>query len=126
MKKIEVLENLKTNEDFKEKTINRHFYWAYEKAKDANLQRLDFEETGFHKDHLEIIENLERFNIEEFTISDQSTGLMESLLAFKQAGYLPTDLIEQKTGRTNWNSKIRKEEKETKPAILLRKLEKLN
>lgn len=121
MKRIDILEKIKPDKELKENKINYRFYWAYKKSKSVNLERLDFEETGFKKDYQEIIENLERFEIEEFTISDQSTGLMESLVAFKKAGYTPIDLIEQETGRINWNFETNQNEKEFKPAILLKK-----
>lgn len=124
MKKIDILENLETNEDFKENKINHRFYWAYEKAKRAGLERLDFEELGFEKDYKEIIENLERFGIKEFTISDQSTALMNELQAFKNKGYSIVDLIEQETGRIDWNFETQEDEKEIKPALLIRKIEK--
>lgn len=124
MKKIDILENLETNEDFQENKINYSFYWAYEKAKRAGLERLDFEELGFEKDYLEIIENLERFEIKEFTISDQSTALMNELQALKNKGYFIVDLIEQETGRTNCNFETKEDEKEIKPALLLRKIQK--
>ena len=124
MKKIDILENLETNEEFKENKINHRFYWAYEKAKRVGLERLDFEELGFEKDYKEIIENLERFEIKEFTISDQSTALMDELQAFKNKGYSIVDLIEQETGRIDWNFETQEDEKEIKPALVLRKIEK--
>lgn len=124
MKKIDILENLKTNEDFEESKINYKFYWAYKNAKRAGLERLDFEELGFEKDYPEIIENLERFEIEEFTISDQSTALMSELQAFKNKGYSIVDLIELETGRTKWNFETEEDEKEIVPALLIRKIKK--
>lgn len=79
---------------------------------------------GFEKDYKEIIENLERFEIKEFTISDQSTALMNELQAFKNNGYSIVDLIEQETGRIDWNFETQEDEKEIKPALVLRKIEK--
>ena len=124
MKKIDILENLKTNEDFEESKINYRFYWAYKNAKRAGHERLDLEELGFEKDYPEIIENLERFDIEEFTISDQSTALMSELQAFKNKGYSIVDLIELETGRTKWNFETEEDEKEIIPALLIRKIQK--
>lgn len=124
MKKIDILENLKTNEDFEESKINYRFYWAYKNAKSARLERLDFEELGFEKDYPEIIENLDRFEIEEFTISDQSTALMSELQAFKNKGYSIVDLIKLETGRTKWNFETEEDEKEIVPALLIRKIQK--
>lgn len=122
MKKIDILEKLKTQEDFEENRINHKFYWAYEKAKRAGLERLDFEDTGFEKDYSEIGENLERFNIDEFTVSEQSTGLMNALQAFRKIGYFPIDVIEQETGRIHWNFETKEDKLEIKPAIVLKKI----
>lgn len=104
MKEILLLEDC---QDLATDKINRYFYQAYLKARREGLERLDFEETGWAGDYPEIIENLERFGIEEFTFSSQSTSLMESLQAFKARGYQPIDLIEIKEGQ---------------PALLLKKM----
>lgn len=76
MKEILVLEDW---QDLVADKINRYFYQAYLKARRECLERLDFEETVWAGDYPEIIENLNRFEIEEFTFSSQSTSLMESL-----------------------------------------------
>ena len=49
---------------------------------------------------------------------------MNELQVFKNKGYFIVDLIEQETGRTNWNFETKEDEKEIKPALLLRKIQK--
>lgn len=121
MKRIELLENLKEVEDFIENKISYNFYWAYKHTKKIGLDILNFDSIGFVTDHEEMIENLERFDIKEFTVSDQSTGLMKGLLSFKLRGYFPSDLIKIETGDTHWNFKENKEEKEYAPALLFKR-----
>lgn len=121
MKKIELLEGLKEREEFIENKISHRFYWAYKKSQKIGLDVMNFDDIGFEDDHAEIIENLERFEIKVFTISDQSTGLMKGLKSFKEKGYFPIDLIEIETGHINWNFKENKEEKEYTPALLFKK-----
>ena len=121
MKKIELLENIKEKEEFEEKKISYSFYWAYRESRRIGRDILNFDDVRFEENHQEIIENLERFGIQKFTISDQSTGLMKGLQSFKRRGYVPIDLIEIDTGRTNWNFEENKEEKEYTPALLFKR-----
>lgn len=121
MKRIELLENLKEREDFIENNISYDFYWAYKDARKIGLDTLNFDSVGFATDHEELFENLERFDIKEFTVSDQSTGLMRGLVRFKKRGYFPSDLIEIEKGYTNWNFEKNIEEKEYMPALLFKK-----
>ena len=106
MKRIELLENLKEKDYFEKNKISFRFYWAYKDSQKTGLDILNFDDIGFESNHEEIIENLERFDIKEFTISDQSTGLMKGLESFKKKGYFPSDLIQIETGHTYWNFKI--------------------
>ena len=124
MKKIELLENIKEKEEFEENKISYRFYWAYRESQRIGRDIINFDDIGFVDNHEDMIENLERFGIQEFTISDQSTALMNELQAFKNKGYFIVDLIEQETGRTNWNFETKEDEKEIKPALLLRKIQK--
>ena len=121
MKKIELLENIKEKEEFEENKISYRFYWAYRESQRIGRDILNFDDIGFEDNHEDMIENLERFGIQEFTISDQSTGLMKGLKSFKRRGYFPEDLIEIDTGRTHWNFKENKEEKEYTPALLFKR-----
>ena len=121
MKKIELLENIKEKEEFEENKISYRFYWAYRESQRIGRDILNFDDVGFEDNHEDMIENLERFGVKEFTISDQSTGLMKGLKSFKRKGYFPIDLIEIDTGRINWNFKESKEEKEYEPALLFKR-----
>lgn len=122
MKRIELLENMKDTKDFIENKISYKFYWAYKESQKIGLDILNFDDIGFATDHAEMIENLERFDIKEFTISDQSSGLMKGLESFKKRGYFPINLIEIETGHTNWNFKENKEEKEYTPALHFKRI----
>ena len=122
MKSIELLENLKTQEDFEENKVNDIFYRAYKTSKRVGLERMNFDHLGFESDQNEVIENIERFGIEEFTISNDSTALMEALHNFKKRGYKIVDLTEIETGGISWNFEDHTEEKEIKPAIIIRRI----
>ena len=121
MKKIELLENIKEKEEFEENRISYRFYWAYRESQRIGRDIINFDDIGFENNHEDMIENLERFGIQEFTISDQSTGLMKGLKSFKRRDYFPEDIIEIDTGRTHWNFKENKEEKEYTPALLFKR-----
>lgn len=121
MKKIELLENIKEKEEFEENKISYRFYWAYRESQRIGRDIINFDDIGFEDNHEDMIENLERFGVKEFTISDQSTGLMKGLKSFKRRGYFPIDLIEIDTGRISWNFKESKEEKEYEPALLFKR-----
>ena len=92
MKKIELLENIKEKEEFEENKISYRFYWAYRESQRIGRDIINFDDIGFVDNHEDMIENLERFGIQEFTISDQSTGLMKGLKSFKRKGYFPSRL----------------------------------
>ena len=122
MKSIELLENLKTQEDFEENKVNGIFYRAYKTSNRVGLERINFDHLGFESDQNEVIENIERFGIEEFTISNDSTALMEALYNFKKHGYKIVDLTEIETGSVGWNFENHTEEKEIKPAIMMKRI----
>ena len=46
---------------------------------------------------------------------------MKGLKSFKRRDYFPEDIIEIDTGRTHWNFKENKEEKEYTPALLFKR-----
>lgn len=100
--KIQQLDEIKTIEQMEEEKINYDFFKAYADAKRAEAKILNFEKiTEFEN----LSENLERFEIKEITITDQSTRLMESLQRLTEAGF-------KMDGMTEINGK---------PAILLTK-----
>ena len=68
-----------------------------------------------------IKENLNRFAITELVMSTTATNLMRNFKVLKNKAFIPVDLIQIETGRTNWNYKTKTEEIEIKSAILLKK-----
>lgn len=124
MKRIELLENINLENDtrdFVENGISYNFYWAYKNARKIGLEILNIEHACFTTDHKEFFENLERFEIKEFTVSDQSTGLMKGLESFKAEGYFPSDLIKIETGHSSWNFKKNVKEKDYRLALYFKK-----
>ena len=100
--KIQQLDEIKTSEQMEEGRINGDLFMAYINAKRANAENLNFDVIYDYKN---LSENLERFEIKEITITDQSTRLMRSLQKFTEAGF-------KMNGMTEINGK---------PAILLTK-----
>lgn len=68
MKKIIELE--KILEEQKEENLNHYFIAAYLTAKRFDLEGFVFDDCGFDYDVEEIIENLERFNINKIVVTE--------------------------------------------------------
>lgn len=122
MKRIELLENLKEKEDFEKNKIDYNFYRAYKKTRELDLAFINFDNIGFIGNLEETMDNLERFDIKEFTISDQTIGLIQAVEGFQKKGYFPTGLMQIETESTNWNFEEDKEEKEITPAVHFRRI----
>lgn len=82
---------LKALEDFKysrdeicEQNISAFFYGSYLNSED--LEVLDFSDYIWPRDFEKIMENVRRFGIKEFTYSASSTGAMENIKMFTDAG----------------------------------------
>lgn len=119
MKKIELIEKLESNEEFVENGINREFYWAYRTATENGLDMLNIDDFSIHADIEQLIENIERFEVEKFSISTQSTALMTILAEFKKAGYFPQDIAEVEVGK-RYNFKEYKEVKQYKLGLIFK------
>lgn len=119
MKRIELIDKLESNEEFVENGINREFYWAYRTATENGLDMLNIDEMGIDPDIQQFIENIERFNIEKFVVSNQSTALMTILAKFKKAGYFPQDVAEVEVG-TTYNFKEHRDEKRYKLGLIFK------
>ena len=92
---------------------------AYQTAVENGLDMLNIDEIGINPDIQQLIENIERFNIEKFSISSQSTALMTNLAKFKEFGYFPQDVAEVEVGK-RYNFKEHKEEKRYKLALIFK------
>lgn len=121
MKRIELLENLKT-EEFEENEIDYRIYRAYKNTQKLNLEFLNIDNIGFIGDLEKTIDNLERFKIIEFTVSDKTINLMEAMEIFQKRLYLPTQITKIKTGRTHWNFEEDREEEEIAPTLHFRRI----
>ena len=59
---------------------------AYEDSKEAGLDRLNFRDIIWDKDISKVVASLKKFGILEFTISNQSSGILETLSGFEAHG----------------------------------------
>ena len=59
---------------------------AYEESNDAGFDRINFGDIIWDKDIPEVTESLRRTGISEFTISNQSSGILETLSGFETSG----------------------------------------
>lgn len=100
MKKIIEVEKI-LNEQ-REENLNRYFIIAYLTNKKFDFDEFVIDDCGFEYDVKEIIENLERFNINKIVVTDNSTGLMNALKVFTEAGFQILGMKEQKVGYNEW------------------------
>ena len=101
MKKIIELE--KILEEQREENLNHYFLVSYLTAKRFDLVGLVFDDCGFDYDVEEIVENLERFNINKIVVTDSSTGLMNALKVFTDAGFQILGMKKQKVDYNKWS-----------------------
>lgn len=116
MKRIELLENFR-EEELEEIGIDYRFYRAYKNTQKLNLEFLNIDNIGFIGNLEKTMDNIERFKIIEFTVSDQSINLMKAMEIFQKRLYLPTQITKIKTGRTHWNFEEDRQEEEIAPTL---------
>lgn len=100
MKKIIELE--KILEEQRDENLNHYFLVSYLTAIRFDLEGFVFDNCGFDYDVEEIVENLERFNINKIVVTDNSTGLMKALKVFTDAGFQILGMKKQKIGYNEW------------------------
>jgi hypothetical protein len=86
MKKIAEIEKAEKNETLEQLNINWTFYRAYEVTQRRENKYLDFHDVIWDREIDEVFENLQRFGIKTFTISNSSSGLQRTLAAFCEKG----------------------------------------
>ncbi|MBQ6773783.1 MAG: hypothetical protein IJP48_06965 [Synergistaceae bacterium] len=86
-----------SGEDFSFQTFS-----AYEDSKDAGLDRLNFRDIIWDKDISKVVASLKKFGILEFTISNQSSGILETLAGFERNGVILLGLT--RTGNRHLDS----------------------
>ncbi len=101
MKKIIELE--KILEEQKEENLNHYFLVSYLTARRFDLECFVFDDCGFDYDVKEIVENLERFGINKIVVTDSSTGLMNALKVFTDAGFQILGMKKQKVDYNKWS-----------------------
>ncbi len=85
MKRIETIDRAIANE-VKPDGVGYAFYWAYVTTIETENDVLDFNRMIWDREYAELFKNLDDFGITDITISDTSTGLMETLRAFYDNG----------------------------------------
>lgn len=86
MQKVDGLEKIINEKAFENCGINCNVIRAYCRSLRCNLEALDFNDIIWEREIPEILQNLKELGIKSFTVSDQSTALMETLHQFMKAG----------------------------------------
>ena len=120
MKRIKALDDLyeellKYNTPASEATVSYTFMKAYRTSVEIGRKRIDFDGNLWTRDIPQIVNDLRTYGIKEFSVSDQSTALMEELAAFEAEGCKVTKMTTTKKEYRAWNS----ENHEVIPAIKL-------
>lgn len=122
MKKINIIETAYADQKSpKEVNINRTFFWAYINSKDVNKPMIDFNETVWEDEMHEVFENLDRFHINEFSVSSSMSSIISVIARFTEKGWRIKGMMKVPTGRELWPTK----EPEMADAIVLERIEKL-
>jgi hypothetical protein len=103
MKRIEILDRAIAN-DTKPEGVGYAFFWAYRSTIYTKNDVLDFGAVIWDRDQTELFSNLDDFGITEITISNSSTGLMETLKAFCESGWKVTGMTEVKSECIDWKT----------------------
>ena len=90
-KAYEVLDDTKKYWDLREKflkenNISEAFWRAYSDSQCKGLELIDFENIVQGEEFSDIVENLKRFKIKEFTMSVNSTDVIERIKIFVDLG----------------------------------------
>ena len=88
MLKIKKYDEIIEKQDKEElKKVNVAVFRAYNALKETKNSMLDFAETYYMEGIKEITEELKKFGIENFTVSEASTALMSELEEFEKFGF---------------------------------------
>lgn len=106
MKEIKAFEEAMNKPENKGKSynelgINPTIFWAYQHAKEAENDLIDFDEVIWDDDIQEIAEFFKKENIKEFTISSTFSGLIKTLAAFEKEGIYMNGLTTVKARYTD-------------------------
>lgn len=90
-------------------------YWAYVKSKDADNDRIDFNDVIWDREIEPIAAYLKKNGITEFTVSSTFSSLITVLAAFEKQGFVITGLTEVNAPYTDYITQKRA----VIPAILM-------
>jgi hypothetical protein len=87
MVKIKEFEEIMNGEKiFAETGINSTLYWAYVNSKVTEKEDIDFDDIIWIREIPDIINQLKKYNIKQFTISSTFSSLLESMAALQKFG----------------------------------------
>lgn len=119
MKRIELFEQVITIEEIAEQGLNRDVVFAYQDSFRFKRNRIDFDDLSTSID--EIVDELEKFGINEITISYPGTALLKYLKQFDDRGFKVCGMEEIDTGKRDFDFKTRETKVVMAEAIILRK-----
>lgn len=90
-------------------------YWAYVKSKDANNDRIDFNDVIWDREIEPIAAYLKENGITEFTVSSTFSSLITVLAAFEKHGFVISGLTEVYAPYTDYIT----QQRAVIPAILM-------
>ena len=111
MKNVVFIKDFEGNQE-----IPEAIYWGYQKSKESGNELIDFSRTIWERDIPAITETLRNAGVKAFTISLQSTNLMENMAAFTKYGYNVSGIVEINSTYRNYETN----EFEIIPAVLMK------
>ena len=119
MKRIELFEQVVTIEEIAEQGLNRNVVFAYQDSFRLKRDKMNFDEIFSSVN--EIIDELEKFGINEITISYPGTALLKYLKQFDDRGFKVCGIEQIDTGKRDFDFKTRETKVVMAEAIILRK-----
>ena len=119
MKRIELFEQVVTIEEIAEQGLNRNVVFAYQDSFRLKRDKMDFDDIFSPID--EIVDELEKFDVNEITISYSGTALLNYLKQFDDRGFKVCGMEQIDTGRRDFDFKTRETKVVMADAIILRK-----
>lgn len=104
MKTIAAFETADRTKSLEEQNINSTVYRAYQTAKEAGNELLDFNEVIWDYDIEPILDTCKTYGIAEFTISSTFSSLIATLAEFDKRGCHMAGLTEVKARYTDWKT----------------------
>lgn len=105
MKKINELEAiLAGTTSYKDSGVAWDTVKAYRHSVETGNKRMDFSDISRTDEIPQVVADLRRFGIKEFSVSEQSTALMRALAAFEASGCKVTKMTLAKDTSRAWDT----------------------